>query len=86
MTPASTNVMPPDEAQGYTLLWDAAAEMSRANGQPLGRNWLRLIDAFWSGNFAPDGLTYFYPVLPAGREYVVLKRDALAGMLLVVQI
>jgi hypothetical protein len=73
---------PPDEAEGHTLLWDAAAEMSRANGESLERNWLRLMDAFWRGDLASDGLTYFYPAPPAGREFVVLDRTALGGMLL----
>jgi hypothetical protein len=74
--------MPSDEAERYTLLWDAAAEMACSNEQLLERNWLRLIDAFWRGDLASDGLTYFYPAPPAGREFVVLRRDALAGMLL----
>ncbi len=82
LTPIPGHVRPPGEAEGYTLLWDAAAEMSRANGQSLARNWLRLMDAFWRGDLAPDGLTYFYPAPPAGRECVVLDRTALGGMLL----
>src|SRR5262249_36049347 len=57
----TANVMPPDEAEGYTLLWEAAAEISRTTGQSLKRNWLHLMDSFWRGCLAPDGLTYFYP-------------------------
>ena len=80
--PAAAHLMPPDEAERYTLLWDAAGEMARSNKQPVERNWLHLIDAFWRGDLAPDGLTYFYPAPPAGREFVVLGREGLAGMLL----
>jgi hypothetical protein len=76
------NVMPADEAEGHTLLWDAAAEISRNNGRSLERNWLRLMDAFWRGELSSDGrLVYFYPGLP-GREHVELDRTALAGSLL----
>jgi hypothetical protein len=70
-----------DKAERYTLLWDAAAEMSRANGQSVERNWLHLMDAFWCGALAPAGLTYFYPVSP-GRKPVNFGRAALAGLLL----
>jgi hypothetical protein len=70
------------EAEGHALLWDVAAEMSRATGWPPERNWLRLMDAFWSGDLAPDGLTYFYPGSATGREFFVYARMVLAGMLL----
>ncbi len=82
VTSAPGHVMPPDEAEGYTLLWDAADEMPRANGQPPERNWLRLMDAFWRGDLAPNGLTYFCPGSVAGREFFVYDRTVLAGMLL----
>jgi hypothetical protein len=82
VTSAPVHVMSPDEAERYTLLWDAADEMSRANGQPPERNWLGLMDSFWSGDLASDGLTYFYPGSAAGREFFVYDRAALAGMLL----
>jgi hypothetical protein len=75
-------VMAPDEADKYTLLWDAAREMSRNNERDVEWNWLKLLDAFWRGDLAPDGLMYFYPALPAGREFVVYDRAALAGLLL----
>lgn len=75
-------VMAPDEADKYTLLWDAAREMSRNNEHDVEWNWLRLMDAFWRGDLAPDGLMYFYPAPPAGREFVVYDRAALAGLLL----
>jgi hypothetical protein len=75
------DVMPPDEADGYTLLWDAAAQMSRANGRSLERNWLRLMDAFWRSDLSREGLIYVYPGRP-GREFVVLDRTALGGLLL----
>jgi hypothetical protein len=75
------NVMPADKADGYTLLWDAAAKMSRANGRSLEWNWLRLMDAFWRGDLSPDGLIYFYPGQP-GREFVFLDCMALGGLLL----
>jgi hypothetical protein len=75
-------VMAPDETDKYTLLWDAARETSRNNERGVEWNWLRLMDAFWRGDLAPDGLTCFYPAPPAGRECVVLDRRALGEMLL----
>jgi hypothetical protein len=74
-------LMPAETAEGYTLLWDAATELSRANGRSREWNWLRLMDAFWRGNLSPDGLIYFYPGEP-GREFVFLDRTALGGLLL----
>src|SRR5271165_5167906 len=67
VTSASAHVMPSDEAERYSLLWDAAAEMTRSNEQSRERNWLRLMDAFWRGDLAPSGLTYFYSA-PDGRN------------------
>jgi hypothetical protein len=75
------DVIPVDEAGRYTLLWDAAAEMSCANGRSHEWNWLRLMDAFWRGDLSPDGLVYFYAGQP-GREFVVLDRTAFGGLLL----
>jgi hypothetical protein len=74
--------MLPDKAEQHTLLWDAAAKMARANGHSVERNWLSFMDAFWRHEFAPAGLIYFYPTPPAGREFVALDRNTLAGMLL----
>ena len=74
------NVMPADEAEGHTLLWDAAAEMSRTNGRSLEWSWLCLMDAFWCGDLSPDGLIYFYHGQP-GREFVLLDRTALSDPL-----
>ena len=75
------DVMPADKAEAYTLLWDAATQMSRANGRSRKWNWLRLMDAFWRGDLSPDGLIYFYPGQP-GREFVFLDCTALGGLLL----
>jgi len=55
------DIMSPDETARYTLLWDAAAEMSHSNGGSAERNWLRLMDAWWSGQMSPTGLIYIYP-------------------------
>jgi hypothetical protein len=66
--------MAPDEADKYTLLWDAAREMSRNNERDVEWNWLKLLDAFWRGDLAPDGLMYFYPAPPAGRESFMTAR------------
>jgi hypothetical protein len=79
---SSGQVMPPDEAEQYTLLWDAAAKMARANGYSVERNWLSVMDAFWRHEFASSGIIYFYPAPPAGREFVALDRKTFAGMLL----
>jgi len=76
------DVMPADEAEEYTLLWDAAAEMSRNNGHGLNRNWLRLMDAFWRGELASAGLVHFYRGAEPGRELGIHDREALAGLLL----
>jgi hypothetical protein len=78
----SGRVMPPDEAEQYILLWDAATKMAGANGHSVERSWLSLMDAFWRHEFAPAGLIYFYPTPPAGREFVALDRNTIAGMLL----
>src|SRR4029077_1270821 len=74
------NVMPADEAEGHTLLWDAAAEMSRTSGRRPEWSWIRLMDAFWRGDLSPDGLIYFYHGQP-GREFVLLDRTALSDPL-----
>ena len=76
------DVMGPDEVDKYTLLWDAAREMSRNNGRDIEWNWLRLIDAFWRGDLARAGLVHFYRGSEPGREFVTHNRDALAGLLL----
>jgi hypothetical protein len=73
--------MAPDEANQYTLLWDAAAIRSRSNGHSVDWNWLRLMDRFWTGELSPTGLVYFFPGRP-GREFVVFEREALARLLL----
>jgi len=76
------DVMPADKADGYTLLWDAAAQMSRANRRSLERNWLRIMDAFWRGDLSPDGLVHFYRGRMRSGEFVVHAREELAGLLL----
>jgi hypothetical protein len=76
------DVMPADKADGYTLLWDAAAQMSRANGRGLEWNWLRLMDAFWRGDLSPHGLVHFYRGRMRSGEFVVHTREELAGLLL----
>jgi hypothetical protein len=76
------DVMPADKAEGYTLLWDAATEMSGANGRSREWNWLRLMDAFWRGDLSPDGLVHFYRGRLRNGEYVVYAREELAGLLL----
>jgi hypothetical protein len=75
------DIMAPDEAKRYTLLWDAAAMRSRNNGHSVEWNWLRLMDRFWEGELSPKGLSYFYPRRP-GREFVIFEREALARLLL----
>ena len=75
-------VMAPDEADKYTLLWDGAAEMSRKNERSVEWNWLRLMDAFWRGDLARNGLVHFYPSGKPGREFVTYDRKSLAGLLL----
>jgi hypothetical protein len=75
-------VMAPDDADKYTLLWDAAAEMSRNNERGVEWNWLRLMDAFWRGDLARSGLVHFYPTGTPGREFVTHDRESLAGLLL----
>jgi hypothetical protein len=82
LTTSSGQVMPPDEAEEYTLLWDAAAEMSRANVQSVERNWLRLMDAVWRGDLARDARLTFFSPTPEGREFFVYERETLAEMLL----
>jgi hypothetical protein len=78
----SGHVMPPDEAEQYIMLWDVAAELARANGRSVERCRLNLMNAFWRGDLAASGLTYFYPVPPAGREFIIIDHDGFAGMLL----
>jgi hypothetical protein len=75
-------VMPPDEAEKHMMLWDAAAALSRENGETIERNWLRLIDAFWCGYLSPSGLVYFYRAGIGKREFSRQKREVLAGLLL----
>ena len=75
-------VMTPDEADKYTLLWDGAAEMSRKNKRGVEWNWLRLMDAFWRGDLARNGLVHFYRTGTPGREFVTHDRESLAGLLL----
>jgi hypothetical protein len=60
-------IMSPDKAASCTLLWNAAAEMSRSNGRGAEWNRLQLMDARWSGHLSAAGLIYFYPGLPVGR-------------------
>jgi hypothetical protein len=79
--PVHSQVMPADEAEKHTLLWDAAKDLSRENGRSLEWNWLRLVDAFWREDLSRDGLVNFYPGKP-GRKFVVLERTVLAGFLL----
>jgi hypothetical protein len=75
------DIMAPDEARPYTLLWDVAAVRARSNGRSVEWNWLRLLDRFWAGELSPNGLVYFFPGHP-GREFVVFEREALARLLL----
>jgi len=49
-----------EKRQSYTLLWEAAEKMARDDGHTVERNWLVLMDAFWTGDLSPVGLTYFY--------------------------
>ena len=74
--------MSADEFGQYTLLWDAADNMACCNGQTPDRNWLALMDAFWQGELAPRGLTYFYPAPSPGQEFVNYDYHALVDMLL----
>jgi hypothetical protein len=75
------DIMAPDEAKQYSLLWDVATMGLRSNGHSLEWNWLRLMDRFWTGELSPTGLVYFFPGRP-GREFVVFEREALARLLL----
>jgi hypothetical protein len=74
--------MPPDEAEKYIMLWDAAAVMSEKNREAVKRNWLRIMDAFWSGRLSPDGLVQFYRAKNGEVEFIVQDRELLAGLLL----
>jgi hypothetical protein len=75
------DIMAPDEASPYTLLWDAAAIQSRSNGHSLEWNWLRLMDRFWGSVPSPNGLIYFFSGHP-GLEYARFDRVELARCLL----
>ena len=75
-------VMAPDEADKYTLLWDGAAEMSRKNKRGVEWNWLRMMDGFWRGDLARNGFVHFHTAGTPGREFVTHDQESLAGLLL----
>jgi hypothetical protein len=74
--------MTSDKFESCILLWDAAADLSRANRNPIERNWLIVMDAFWRCDLAPEGLVYFFRDGPGKRAHVVYSRGLLAGHLL----
>jgi hypothetical protein len=61
----------------YTLLWDAAARMSGADGYTSENNWLRLVDEFWRGNLP---LVYF-PPNQLGASPIACDRELLSQAL-----
>ena len=70
------------------LLWDIAMHMSRNNGETIERSWLKIMRAFWSGQFAIEGLMLRQrgsprpdleihgPMKPTDLAYAVLGQDA----------
>lgn len=67
-------------ADDLVLLWQLAHEMKMENGQSQDANWLMLMDAFWRGDFAQNGLTLWQddPSNQGGELFPGLTRADLA--------
>jgi hypothetical protein len=77
------NLVPVEHHDRYALLWDLADEMAGKDRNLVERCWLRIMDAFWSGEL-PTLLIFFRPqdIFAPGRVLTEFDRNTLAAHLL----
>jgi hypothetical protein len=73
-----------DLSEGLVLLWQIAKEMATRSSDTPEECWLELMRAFWSGDFAPNGLV-LWPTdvnVSEGEKFEGLTRSGLAQVAL----
>jgi hypothetical protein len=77
------NLIPVEDHDQYALLWDLADEVAGKDRNSVERCWLRIMDAFWSGDL-PALFIFSDPkdIFAPGRTLIKLDRNTLATHLL----